>query len=114
MLHVARREETMREQLGYATIAVLGTLTLGPRFGLDIMRQTGLPSGTVYPTLARAERAGFVRGRWEARAVADSEARPRRRHYQLTGAGEVALARAAKRMSDLTGPVHAALKKVRS
>lgn len=104
----------MREQLGYATIAVLGTLAREPRFGLDIMRETGLASGTVYPTLARAERAGFVRGRWEARAVADSEARPRRRHYQLTPAGAAALAKAARRMSDLATPVSAALKKVRS
>src|SRR5688500_16121663 len=104
----------MREQLGYATIAVLGALTKQPRFGLDIMRETGLPSGTVYPTLARAERAGFVRGRWEARSVADSGARPRRRHYQLTPAGQAALARAARRMADLATPVTAALKKVRS
>ncbi len=104
----------MRQQLGYATIAVLGALTRGPRFGLDIMRETGLPSGTVYPTLARAARAGFVRGRWEARSIADSEARPRRRHYQLTSAGEAALARAAKRMADLSTPVSEALKKVRS
>jgi PadR family transcriptional regulator PadR len=104
----------MREQLGYATIAVLGSLTREPRFGLDIMRETGLPSGTVYPTLARAERAGYVRGRWEARALADSEARPRRRHYALTPAGQAALARAAKRMTDLASPVSAALKKVRS
>jgi PadR family transcriptional regulator PadR len=104
----------MREQLGYATIAVLGSLTREPRFGLDIMRETGLPSGTVYPTLARAERAGYVRGRWEARSTADSEARPRRRHYALTPAGQAALARAAKRMTDLASPVSAALKKVRS
>lgn len=104
----------MREQLGYATIAVLGTLTREPRFGLDIMRETGLPSGTVYPTLARAERAGFVRGRWEARAVADGESRPRRRHYQLTATGAAALAKAAKRMSELANPVSAALRKVRS
>ncbi len=104
----------MREQLGYATIAVLGTLTVEPRFGLDIMRETGLPSGTVYPTLARAERAGFVRGRWEARARAEGEARPRRRHYQLTAAGQAALAKAAKRMTDLAIPVSAALKKVRT
>ena len=104
----------MRQQLGYATIAVLGTLTHEPRFGLDIMRETGLPSGTVYPTLARAERAGFVRGRWEARSVADSEARPRRRHYELTPRGKAALAKAAQKMAELASPVTAALKKVQS
>lgn len=104
----------MREPLGYATIAVLGALTAGARFGLDIMRETGLPSGTVYPTLARAERSGYVRGRWEARAAADSEGRPRRRHYELTATGRDALARAARRLADLAQPVNAALKKVRS
>lgn len=103
----------MRAQLGYATVAVLGALTRGPRFGLDIMRETGLPSGTVYPTLSRAERAGYVKGRWEPRAVADGQGRPRRRHYELTAAGKVAVAQAANRLAEVAAPVAAALNETR-
>jgi PadR family transcriptional regulator len=101
----------VREHLGYATVAILGAVKQGNRFGLDIMRQTGLASGTVYPTLARAERSGLVRGRWEDRSVADRNARPRRRHYQLTPAGASALARSLERLETLTYPVRRALQK---
>src|SRR5262245_28289578 len=104
----------MREHLGSATVAILGAVRQGHRFGLDVMRQTGLPSGTVYPTLARAERAGLVRSRWEDRAAADRAARPRRRHYQLTAAGETALAKAVERLDALTSPVRRILGKART
>lgn len=103
----------MREHLGYATVAILGALSQGHRFGLDIMRQTGLPSGTVYPTLARAERSGLVRSRWEERDAADRAARPRRRHYQLTAAGETALARSSRRLDELAWPARHAFRRVR-
>jgi DNA-binding PadR family transcriptional regulator len=73
-----------------------------------------LPSGTVYPTLARAERSGLVRSRWEGRAAADREARPRRRHYALTREGEAALARAAQRLDALTSDVVRAVRKART
>ena len=43
----------MRQQLGPVTIAILDTLRQGHRFGLDIMRDTGLPSGL------RPNRAGI-------------------------------------------------------
>ena len=104
----------MRDHLGYATIAILDALRRGNRFGLDIMRHTGLPSGTVYPTLSRAERAGFVRGKWEDRQVADREARPRRRHYVITAAGEAALTRSVVRLDTLTAAARAAARKVRA
>jgi PadR family transcriptional regulator, regulatory protein PadR len=104
----------MRDHLGYATVAILGAVKQGHRFGLDIMRQTGLPSGTVYPTLARAERSGLVRSRWEDRETADREARPRRRHYQLTAAGDTALGRAARRLDALTWPARRQVRKART
>ena len=81
----------MRTRIGFATATIFQWLARGTGFGLDIMRETGLPSGTVYPTLSRAEDAGLVRGKWEPRRVADREARPRRRYYELTAAGHVAL-----------------------
>jgi DNA-binding PadR family transcriptional regulator len=88
---MARQEGFMRQCLGYATAQVFASLARGNVFGLDIMRETGLPSGTVYPTLTRAEAAGFVRGRWESTAEAARQRRPRRRYYTLTAAGKAAL-----------------------
>lgn len=91
----------MRRRIGYATALVFQSVASGNRFGLDVMRDTGLPSGTVYPTLTRAEASGFVRGRWEARATADAEARPRRRYYELTAAGTRVLDEALTRFGAL-------------
>jgi DNA-binding PadR family transcriptional regulator len=93
----------VREPLGAATVAILKAIETGHRFGLDIMRMTGQASGTVYPTLQRAERAGLVRSRWEERRLADHDARPRRRYYQLTPAGHAALGRAIARLAALAG-----------
>jgi PadR family transcriptional regulator, regulatory protein PadR len=104
----------MRHQLGYATMAILDALRRGNRFGLDIMRDTSLPSGTVYPTLARAEQAGFIRGRWEDHERAAREGRPRRRHYELTAAGDAALTASVRRADSLVALARRALRKARS
>jgi DNA-binding PadR family transcriptional regulator len=93
----------MRTRIGFATATIFEALVRGNGFGLDIMRETGLPSGTVYPTLSRAEASGLVRGKWEARRQADLEARPRRRYYELTAAGHTALAEALTRFRELAG-----------
>lgn len=59
------------------------------RYGLDLIRDTGLPSGTVYPVLARLGRAGWVHRDWEEidPVVAG---RPARRYYRLTPEGAAA------------------------
>src|SRR5262245_30759388 len=93
----------MRTRIGFATATIFEALARGTRFGLDIMRETGLPSGTVYPTLSRAETSGLVRGKWESRKQADLEARPRRRYYELTAAGESALDDALVRFREFAG-----------
>jgi PadR family transcriptional regulator PadR len=36
-----------------------------PRYGFDLMRSTGLQSGTLYPILARLKRAGWITSRQE-------------------------------------------------
>ncbi len=86
----------MTRQIGYATAGLLRAISRGYRYGLDIMETTGLPSGTVYPTLTRLEARGFVVGQWEAQAIADREKRPRRRYYKLTAAGKAALAESTR------------------
>ena len=83
--------------IGYATIAVLQALADGHRYGFDIIDHTGLPSGTVYPSLTTLGRRGLVRSSWEDEGVAEAEGRPRRRYYEVTREGAAALAEALER-----------------
>lgn len=83
--------------IGYATIAVLQALADGHRYGFDIIDRTGLPSGTVYPSLTTLGRRGFVTSSWEDEALAEAEGRPRRRYYEVTRAGAEALDEALER-----------------
>ncbi len=65
-------------------------------YGLSLSKVAGIAAGTIYPTLARLENAGWLESRWEKRGSQD-EGRPRRRLYRLTGLGErMALAHEAK------------------
>ena len=61
-------------------------------YGLDIMRQTGLASGTIYPILRRLEEQGWLSSRWED-IDPEVEGRPARRLYRINADG-VAGARA--------------------
>lgn len=74
-------------RLTHSTTLVLVALARGVRHGFDLLDETGLESGTVYPILRRLERAGLVRSRWEAVQRARGEGRPPRRYYELSGAG---------------------------
>jgi PadR family transcriptional regulator PadR len=70
------------------TRLVLEALVKGRElYGLDICDRTHLPSGTVYPILARFERAGWVESAWEDPKAQETEHRPRRRYYRLTPNG---------------------------
>jgi PadR family transcriptional regulator PadR len=60
-----------------------------PHYGLEIAKDAGLPSGTLYPLLARLETAGWVESRWEEIDPV-AVGRRARRYYTLTGEGEVA------------------------
>jgi PadR family transcriptional regulator, regulatory protein PadR len=48
--------------------------------------------GTLYKALGRLRDGGLLDARWEDPAVAANEGRPRRRLYEVTGAGQKALA----------------------
>ncbi|MEO8560607.1 MAG: PadR family transcriptional regulator [bacterium] len=74
-------------RLTHSTTLVLVALARGVRHGFDLLDETGLESGTVYPILRRLEHAGLVRSRWEAVQRARAEGRPPRRYYELSGAG---------------------------
>lgn len=88
----------MARSLGITSLKILGAIRDGTAYGLDIVTHTGLPSGTVYPTLGRLKERGSVRARWEDQRIADREGRPRRRYYELTADGERALAEGLERM----------------
>jgi DNA-binding PadR family transcriptional regulator len=71
--------------------ALLQDLT-GQHYGLELAKAAGLPSGTIYPMLARLEREGWVESEREDIDASTAGRRPRR-YYRLTGAG-VSVARA--------------------
>lgn len=86
--------------LSYSGALVLQAIQTGHRHGFDIMRATGLPSGSVYPLLRRLEAAGLVASRWEHIDNARDEARPPRRYYTTTADGRAALGAARARVLD--------------
>jgi len=75
------------------TLLVLGALADDPdhrHYGLELARATGLASGSIYPILARLERAGWVESGWEE-LDRHAAGRPPRRYYRLTEAGRLAI-----------------------
>jgi PadR family transcriptional regulator PadR len=72
---------------------VLALLRQGQRYGFELVRTLSdtdgllVSEGTIYPLLSRLRRDNLVTTSWH-----ESEAGPPRRYYQLTDAGERALA----------------------
>jgi PadR family transcriptional regulator len=88
------------------------------RYGYDLMRAARLPSGTLYPMLARLQDQGLVTAEWESWPDGGAEAggRPPRKYYLLTAEGVQAArlelaeaattaARAARRPAGAVRPV---------
>ena len=90
----------MPRPLGIQALKILFAIKTGFTYGLDIIAHTGLPSGTVYPTLGRLRRSGHLEAHWEDQRKADREGRSRRRYYELSGEGERALAEGAARVAE--------------
>ncbi len=55
-----------------------------PRHGYELMKETGLLSGTLYPLLMRMTDQGLVEAEWHAPS---QPGRPPRHAYRLTAAG---------------------------
>lgn len=73
-------------------LALLQALSAGAhhwRHGYDLMKETGLLSGTLYPLLMRMSDQGLVESEWRE---PEQPGRPARHAYRLTPAG-LALAR---------------------
>jgi PadR family transcriptional regulator, regulatory protein PadR len=84
-------------RLSHSAALILKALSLGYRFGFDIMDVTGLPSGTVYPALRRLERDKLVHSSWEPDSEAAANQRPARRYYEITQTGKAAALAATER-----------------
>jgi len=96
-----------RLPLSPALVAVLQALVDGACYGFDIIDATGLPSGTVYPALARLEHDSLVASRWEPHRIAQRDKRPPRRYYEVTPAGERRLAEAVAALKERDRAVRA-------
>jgi PadR family transcriptional regulator, regulatory protein PadR len=57
-----------------------------PQYGYDLMKAAKLPSGTLYPMLARLQQDGLVHSEWEAQRE-NAGGRPPRKYYRLTAEG---------------------------
>ncbi len=87
--------------LSFGAIMVLHALARGCRYGFDLVDETGLTSGTIYPALDRLETLGYVESEWEDAALAHEEKRPPRRYYSVTPRGAEVLAEALERYKAL-------------
>lgn len=85
------RQAMMRKQprMSAQTLRVLQALMMtagGELSGAEVGRASKLPSGTLYPILARLEAAEWLSSRWETEEP-QVLGRPRRRFYKVTGLG---------------------------
>jgi DNA-binding PadR family transcriptional regulator len=67
-------------------LKVMITDPTAPHYGYDLMKAAKLPSGTLYPMLARLHQEGLVDSEWEAQRQ-DAGGRPPRKYYRLTAEG---------------------------
>ncbi len=88
----------MPRSLGITSLQILGAIRDNSPYGLEIVTRTSLPSGTVYPTLGRLKRSGLIKARWEDQRTAERQGRPRRRYYELTADGQLALSEGTSRV----------------
>jgi DNA-binding PadR family transcriptional regulator len=96
---------------GHLDLLLLAAVAKGRAHGYAVIealrRRSGgrfdFPEGTIYPALHRLEDDGLLSSRW-----ANAEGR-RRRVYELTAKGRVALAREREAWAEYTGAVSAVL-----
>src|SRR3954452_7716337 len=75
-----------------------------PYSGADFGRELGIGAGTLYPLLQRLEHVGWLKSEWEQ--IEPSEVgRPRRRHYTLTGLGQMNAVRAFAEVQTTAGAI---------
>ena len=90
-----------KKDLSLGSVMVLHALARGCNYGFDIMEETGLTSGTIYPALDKFADLGLASSEWEDGKVAQKEKRPPRRYYTITQRGEEVLLAAMNRYRSL-------------
>lgn len=100
-------DQSTQLRKGVLELAILAVLGRSEYYSIEIIEQlsehpalTATP-GTVYPLLARLDKAGKVATRW-----AESSGGPPRKYYRLTVEGRAALAEGAAAWSALSGAMH--------
>jgi PadR family transcriptional regulator, regulatory protein PadR len=83
------------------------------RYGSELMRRTGLSSGTVYLMLARMEETGLLTSGKED-IDPRSEGRPARRYYAISGAAAAAVHVQLAYLSEQYRPPVPAITRLRS
>jgi PadR family transcriptional regulator PadR len=66
-------------------LAALVADPTGDHYGMELMQSSELPSGTLYPILARLTEADWLEKRWE-QVDPSAAGRPARAYYRLTSA----------------------------
>lgn len=70
--------------------------------GYDLINETKVMSGALYPILKKLEKANWIEGEWEQDYEPHEVKRPKRKHYVLTDLGrERARVELSKRRSDI-------------
>lgn len=100
MEHGDARNTLVQLRRGTLEYCVMALLRDEERYGFDLVRALSqadglvMSEGTIYPLLSRLRRENLVTTTWH-----ESETGPPRRYYQLTEAGDVALANFTKEWS---------------
>jgi len=92
-----------RVRLSSQTRRVLEAFTADPerwKYGYDLLRVTGLRSGSLYPILARLEQRGWLEAVWD---VDGPPGRPPRHLYRLTAEGARSARAAAPARAQVSG-----------
>ncbi len=82
------------------------------RYGVDLMEQSGLGSGTIYPILQKLQAAGWVTAAWEDADAAEL-GRPIRRYYLLTPDGVEQARQKLAELHQATNPAPSSAKVVK-
>src|SRR5690348_13744733 len=100
--------DTWQEQLrrGSLDLAILLTVSTGPRYGLAIIQHLEaftdlvVTEGTIYPILGRLTRDGLLDAEW-----VDGEAPHARKYYRLTRRGAARLREMTEEWRGFTGKI---------
>ena len=96
-----KKQNGLTPRLTHQNLIVLKIFMDRPRnplCGANLIKLTGLPSGTIYPILFRFEQFGLLESEWEA-GKSKILGRPRKRLYRITPSGRELVRKALSPLS---------------